>query len=464
MNAHFLDGEGIELGLPRDFSALVSAVSDIAFITDRDGTIQDLIWNVEAVDGIDRDVLIGTPMSSIVTPECREKIAEMLQVDGTGDGNRQREINHRIDGVEEFPVRYSTVGVADSVIFLGQEIRAIATLQSRLVEAQRALDEDYSQLRQLETQYRVLFQTSAEALLVVDAVSRKIEDCNVSAAKVLRMDGSSIKGQRLETLFDEASAKSVLVALQSVSATGQSDSFGGRLTAAEADVACRLSIFRAADAMRIQCTLTPDDGIAPGARGIESQLVGMVASIPDAMVLTDESGVIHWCNDAFLGMAEIALASQAEGQNLARFLGRPGVDLNIILGNAREHGRLKAFSSLLTGAYGSETRVETSVAAISTPKPMVGFVMRDLGRYDQIPARMPEKGTETANNLMNLVGSVPLKELVRTSTEEIEEMCIEAALRKTGNNRASAAEMLGLSRQSLYVKLRRFNLLDRSGD
>jgi DNA-binding protein Fis len=30
----------------------------------------------------------------------------------------------------------------------------------------------------------------------------------------------------------------------------------------------------------------------------------------------------------------------------------------------------------------------------------------------------------------------------------------------THNNRASAAEMLGLSRQSLYVKLRRFGIID----
>ncbi|MEO1491609.1 MAG: transcriptional regulator PpsR [Pseudomonadota bacterium] len=464
MNAHFLDRKAIELGLPRDFAALVSAVSDIAFVTDRSGTILDLIWNVETLDDVDRDALIGASMSSIVTPECYDKIAEMLRADGASETKRQREINHRIDGIDEFPVRYSTVGVGDSVIFLGQEIRAIASLQSRLVEAQRALDEDYSQLRQLETQYRVLFQTSSEALLVLDVASRKIEDCNVAATKVLRMDGAAIKGQRLESLFDADSVKTVLAGVQSVAATGQSDSFAGRLSVAQADVACRLSIFRAADAMRIQCTLVPDGLGATNGQAIESQLVGMVASIPDAVVLTDENGSIHWCNDAFLSMAEIALASQAEGENLARFLGRPGVDMNIILSNAREHGRLKAFSSLLTGAYGSETRVETSVAAITEPTPMVGFVMRDIGRYDQIPARMPEKGTETANNLMNLVGSVPLKELVRTSTEEIEEMCIEAALRKTGNNRASAAEMLGLSRQSLYVKLRRFNLLDRPGD
>jgi DNA-binding NtrC family response regulator len=42
----------------------------------------------------------------------------------------------------------------------------------------------------------------------------------------------------------------------------------------------------------------------------------------------------------------------------------------------------------------------------------------------------------------------------------IEKMCIQSALELTQNNRASAAEMLGLSRQSLYVKLHRYGMTD----
>ena len=37
---------------------------------------------------------------------------------------------------------------------------------------------------------------------------------------------------------------------------------------------------------------------------------------------------------------------------------------------------------------------------------------------------------------------------------------IQAALAMTGDNRASAAQLLGLSRQSLYVKLRRFGIAE----
>ena len=66
--------------------------------------------------------------------------------------------------------------------------------------------------------------------------------------------------------------------------------------------------------------------------------------------------------------------------------------------------------------------------------------------------------------LTELVGRVSLKELVRETTDVIERLCIEAALELTRDNRASAAEMLGLSRQSLYVKLRRYGLGDLESD
>ena len=57
------------------------------------------------------------------------------------------------------------------------------------------------------------------------------------------------------------------------------------------------------------------------------------------------------------------------------------------------------------------------------------------------------------------MGRRPIKDIVGETVDTIERMCIESALQLTHDNRASAAEMLGLSRQSLYVKLRRFGML-----
>ena len=57
---------------------------------------------------------------------------------------------------------------------------------------------------------------------------------------------------------------------------------------------------------------------------------------------------------------------------------------------------------------------------------------------------------------------MPLKDIVRDSTTLIERLCIEAALKLTDDNRASAAEILGLSRQGLYSKLKRFGIDDKA--
>ena len=66
--------------------------------------------------------------------------------------------------------------------------------------------------------------------------------------------------------------------------------------------------------------------------------------------------------------------------------------------------------------------------------------------------------SRSVSELTELVGRVPLKDIVSETTELIEQLCIEAALQMTHGNRASAAQLLGLSRQSLYVKLHRFGL------
>ena len=90
---------------------------------------------------------------------------------------------------------------------------------------------------------------------------------------------------------------------------------------------------------------------------------------------------------------------------------------------------------------------------------VIGFTIRNVGRRLNGDVRSPRELPRSVEQLTELVGRVSLKDLVRETTDLIERLCIEAALELTHDNRASAAEMLGLSRQSLYVKLRRYGLV-----
>jgi DNA-binding NtrC family response regulator len=93
-----------------------------------------------------------------------------------------------------------------------------------------------------------------------------------------------------------------------------------------------------------------------------------------------------------------------------------------------------------------------------------GFIIRESTARDAAEVTVDAVGVsdEAMKSVMDLVGTASLKELVSATSDVVEKMCIETAVRLTGNNRVAAAEMLGLSRQSLYVKLRKYGLLNSS--
>jgi transcriptional regulator PpsR len=193
-------------------------------------------------------------------------------------------------------------------------------------------------------------------------------------------------------------------------------------------------------------------------------MVRVLEQSPDAFIITDYDGDIIAVNRAFADMVQLGRAEQALGESLDRWLGRSGVDLNVMLANLRQRGSVRLFATTLRDQSGTAIPVE--ISAVSVPNGDtggLGFTIRDVGRRlgsDSGRHDIPQ----SAEQLTELVGRVPLREIVGETTELIEKLAIQAALKLTQDNRATAAEILGLSRQSLYVKLRQYSLGGLGGD
>jgi transcriptional regulator PpsR len=157
-------------------------------------------------------------------------------------------------------------------------------------------------------------------------------------------------------------------------------------------------------------------------------------------------------------MAQMDSPEQVLGEPLDRWLGRAGVDLGVLIATLRQNDSVRLFPTVMRGRFGGETTVEISAASVPGEHACLGFTIRDVGRRLPAEGRSTVGLQRTVGQLAELVGRVPLKDIVGETTDLIEQLCIEAALQLTRDNRAAAAEMLGLSRQSLYVKLRRFGL------
>jgi len=170
-------------------------------------------------------------------------------------------------------------------------------------------------------------------------------------------------------------------------------------------------------------------------------------------------------NRSFLDIAGLASEDQVRGTLLSTYIGRPGADFPVFTTMLKKNGVVRLMATSARGLHGQQSEVEVSaVWAPQSEEPCIGFTIRDIGRRLAASPQGARDLTRAVEELTTLVGRVSLRDLVRDTVDLVERHFIEAALELTHDNRTSAAEVLGVSRQSLYVKLRRHRLAAAGGD
>jgi transcriptional regulator PpsR len=450
---------------PEAAADLVALAADIAIVLDAKGVIRDLAFGSDELAAEWSGKWLGQPWIDTVTVESRPKVEALLRDATSEPVARWRHVNHPSPWGSDVPIMYAVVRLGDhgTRVAVGRDLRATAALQQKLIEAQQAMERNYSRLRQVETRYRLLFQVTIEAVLVVDASTQKIVEANPAAAQMLGESAAQLVGKTFPYGIEPRAVQAVQALLATVRASGRPESLRVRLSHGDTEQLLQASLFRQESTVLFLIRLVPigsttDSLLLPPPR---SKLLEVLDSAPDAFVVTTAEGRIIAANAAFLDMAQLATEEQARGESLDRWLGRPGVDLNVLIANLRQHGSVRLFATTMRGEYGATVEIE--VSAVWVPdhaEPCLGFMIRNVSRRIAIDSRTGRDLPRSVEQLTELVGRVPLKDLVRETTDVIERLCIETALELTGDNRASAAEILGLSRQSLYVKLRRYGLGD----
>jgi transcriptional regulator PpsR len=447
--------------LAPDWAArLITATSEVALVVDRQGVIRHVSFSgAEApIDGAES--WIGRPWIDTVSTDSRPKIELLLREAASGTNARRRQVNHPSRSGVDIPVAYNAVRAEDgSVIAVGRDLRTISTLQQRLVDTQQAMERDYWRLRHVETRYRLLFQLSTDAIVVVDADTMRIVDASGAAARVFDMPTEKLIGRQFPLGLALESVRQMEDLLSSARTTGHAGDIKIHLSEGRGETLASASCFRQENLTLLLIRLSRFTAHAELPASNRSKLLEMVDRAPDAFVITDDEGDITVANRAFLDLAQLASEEQAKGRSLGNWVGRPGADLNVFISTIKKHGVVRLAASSVRGEHGLGTEIELS--AVSLPgddMAGIGFVLRDVGRRVATVPHGARDLTKAVEELTGLVGRVSLPTLVRDTTDLVERHFIEAALELTGDNRTTAAEVLGLSRQTLYVKLRRHGL------
>lgn len=425
---------------------------------------QGIIASVQLTPGLPAEAAEewpGRAWADTVSDSAGEQVQRML-VQVRQDGvSAFLHIAQRFPGGEEVPMEYAAFRLHEDgqVAVVGRTLQAVADLQARLIAAQQAREQDYWKLRETEARARLLFDTAEQAMLLLSAATLRVAEANPVAIRVLGLAPGWDFLQEMGPA-DRAVFRDLI----------------GRAREPGRVPTVRLHIGHDATPWLARVTLMPRESeplllvhLAPAEQGGLRMPVAaglraeaLLDQMPDAFVALDQDGIIQRANRAFLDLAQAGSEGSVLGERLDRWLGQPGMDLQVMLASLAQHGALRLFPARFVGTLGSEAEVEISgTLHTETGVPVIGLLIRDIGRR-VLPATEAAALHEALESLANEVGRLPLPTIVRNTSALVERACIEEALRQSGGNRTAAADALGLSRQSLYAKLDRYRVEDRS--
>lgn len=458
----------IPLIAPDILGDIISEVADIGIVIDDSGKVLSVLINPNFQVFRALEKLEGTDIRSAMTSESIVKFDERLArfLDKAPD-IRPIEVNHADKTKHwEFPVRYSFhhVGPDGAILLLGRDLRPVAEMQQQLVKAQLALERDYESQREYETRFRVLMESTSDAIVLVSLQTGKIVDTNARAVALMGQTRDRLIGADFSSRFESRKRGDVLDRLSNHVMSEAEGPFTAQITGQSRATTVHANAFRVSGERLLLCRIMPVGPSETAVDHLSDNLRQLYQRGPDAMVFTAEDGLILSANESFLDLLGSANDASLKGKSIADFMQRGSVDLKVMAENATRTGKMRVYVTKVAGEYGSPRNVEVSVTALQAgATPILAFVLREANRTD-LGGSSRDPSEDSMKSVVELVGSATLKDIVAETTNVVEKMCIETAVELTMNNRVAAAEMLGLSRQSLYVKLRKFDMLSRDVD
>lgn len=423
----------------------VSLSSDIALVLDESGVIQSVAQSGADPMAPAAAQWVGRAWVDTVSTPMRRKVEALLN-DVTRTGlARRREISHSGAGGADIPVAYTAIrlGREGPVIAVGRDLRAIAAIQQRFLDAQQDLERGYWKARQVESQERQLHQVLTDAVLVADAQSLRI--VSAGRAALARLPGGpELVGRSVDALFDARSRGAVMELMTTARSSGRPVELRARLDGEPVTCSVAATPFRVGDEQRLLVRVRSTAVQPTASRGAAAQ---------EAAAVTDSSGRIASCDAAFIALLHASDDTALIGRPIADWLGAVPQDMVSVLDEVRREGLAEREAMALNTADGGLVQL-SATWLMEGDRESVGVVLRrtlpQLAALDQAQAAFAEAWKRLSEQL----GTRPLPVMLRQATALAQQQFIRIALQRSGGNTQAAAALLGISERSLAQRQR----------
>jgi transcriptional regulator PpsR len=452
----------------KELSQIARASADISFVLDDSGSIQNIYSDNKYLAKQISDDLIGKKWLEVVEPDSRTKVQCLLDDANTDTISKFRQIN--MIGNERniaLPMMCASIKTSSSkkIIVIGRDITEVSRLQQNLVSAQKEISQNYLQISQLEERFRSIFEIGTESIVIVQADDEyPIVEMNRNAIKQLLLAKNNCIGKSLLSLIPAKEIIKVINFLKGVQDTDEPSILKTLLSNGEATQISATSFINSGIPYLLLNLKPLDLAKVSSLIDADSLTVEAIENNPYGFVVCTPEGLILKANKAFNKLSSTKGEQDLIGTNIRNYLGPETVDFDLMMQSLQGKASSQSCVSSITNATSSIKLVDISAVSVAQPRACIGMIFRQVDSRQNKGARIDKKLVRSSQELSMLVGKVPLKDILAETTDLIEQLCIKAALNLTQDNRVSASEILGLSRQSLYIKLRKYGLVDSSKD
>ncbi len=452
----------------KELSQIARASADISFVLDDLGSIQNIYSDNKNLAKQISDDLLGKKWLEVVEPDSRKKVQSLLDDASPDTISKFRQIN-MIGNVRNvaLPMMCASIKTLSNkkIIVIGRDITEVSRLQQNLVSAQKEISQNYLQISRLEERFRSIFEIGTESIVIVKAEDEyPIVEMNRNAIKQLLLAKSNCIGKSLLSLLPANELSNTKNFLQGVQDTDE-PSILKTLFSNGAAIQISATSFANGGIPYLLLNLKPLDlAIASSLLESDSLTIKAIENNAYGFVVCTPEGLILKANKAFNKLSATRGEQELIGTNIRNYLGPERTDFDQMMQSLQGKASSQSCVSSITNATRSIKLVDISAVSVAQPRACIGMIFRQVDSRQNKGKHIDKKLVRSSQELSMLVGKVPLKDILAETTDLIEQLCIKAALDLTQDNRVSASEILGLSRQSLYIKLRKYGLVDLNKD
>ncbi len=432
----------------------LNTAPDIRLALDQQGVITNIeLANEIATENI-RDWL-GSRWFETVSRTERNKLERLLHKATNSQISHYQRVNQKLPSGLTIPIEYMAVRLGENTGFIaiGRDVRVVANLQSRLSSIQKSIERDHWKLKEIESHYQKLFESSSEAMMIVDCETFNISEANPAAIIALTLPGDESNWNLIQNVID-ADQKLLNSTLSRACRTGTSPGVLIHFGEEETPWLIKASLIDFKKSEKILVQLQPIVEDFNNKHLIENfSLSDLINRLPDAFLIVNRNGKIIEANSTFYALANLNSDEELFDQNLSTFIEYKNNSIEELLETKKYLSNLSCY--LRTS---KNSMIEVSISTIHIKDIHHNCIAISIHPYKKTTFESnPSELKSLLDSKVGLIGKVSFRKLVSSSIELVEKHYIDSALALTNGNRTAAAKMLGLSRQSLYVKLARFN-------